>query len=118
LPCGLLLWCGARQVLGEPVELRLPEFAVTLDPGGGVAHRRGDQGRAPHAPLAADAGEAGALEDAHVFGRRRQRHVESPRQLADRLVAGRQPREDLATDGVGERRKRGVEACVMVNHVV
>jgi hypothetical protein len=118
LPCGLLLWCGAFEVRREPVELGFPELAVALDPRGGVAHRRGDECSAPHASLAADAREAGALEDAHVLRCRRQRHVEPRRQLADGLLSRSESCQDLAPRRMRERRKRDVEPGLMVNHVV
>jgi len=118
LPWRFLLWSGALEVRREPVELRLPELAVALDPRGGVAHRGGDERRAAHAPLAADAGEPRALEHAHVLRRRGQRHVEPRRQLADGLVPRRQPAQDLAPHRVRERRERGVEPRLIVNHVV
>jgi hypothetical protein len=53
-----------------------------------------------------------------VLRRRRQRHVEPRRQLADRLVARREPGEDLAPDRVRERSEGGVETRLMVNHMV
>jgi hypothetical protein len=117
LPC-LLLWCGPLEVFGELVELRLPETAVALDPPGGLAHRRGDERRAAYASLAPHAGESRALEDAHVLRRRGQRHVEARRELPDCLVAGGESAEDLAPHRVRERSERGVEAGLMVNHVV
>jgi hypothetical protein len=114
----VLLRCGPLEVLGELIELGFPEPAVVLDPRGGVAHRARDERRAPYAPLTPYAREPGTLEDAHVLGRGRQRHVEMRRELADRLVAGRQPAEDLAPHRVRERAEGHVEPGRMVNHVV
>jgi len=66
-----------REIRRELIELELPEAAVALDPRRRLAHRRGDKRRAPHAPLAPNARETGALEHSDVFRDRGERHLES-----------------------------------------
>jgi hypothetical protein len=100
------------------IELEPPEAAVTLDPRRRLAHRRGDERRAPHASLAADARKAGALEDTHVLRDRGQRHLESRRKLADRALACSEPRNDRAPCRIGESSEGIVEGPLMVNHMV
>jgi len=107
-----------REIRRELIELELPEAAVALDPRRRLAHRRGDERRAPHAPLAADAREAGALEDSHVLRDRGQRHLESRRKLADRALARCEPRHDRAPCRIGESSEGIVERPLMVNHMV
>ena len=65
--------------------------------------------RAPHASLFLDRREPGALQHAHVLGDGGERHCESRRELADGVIAGCEPREDVAPRGVGEGGERVVE---------
>jgi hypothetical protein len=89
-----------------------------LDPRECTAHRLRLQMRASHAALSFDGGEPRALEHAHVLGNRGERHVEARGELADRPIAGGEPREDLASGWIGEREERGVKRLGLVNHVV
>ena len=98
--------------------MTLPVAPIALDPGVGVAKRFSAEAGAPHAPVAFDPGQPGALEHPDVLRDRWQRHVEAGRELADGAVAGSEASEDLATGGVGECAEGGVERCVMVNHMV
>jgi hypothetical protein len=110
---------GVLQIRGELVELELPEAAVALDPVASLTQRCGDEMRPARAPLALHAGEASALEHAHVFGHGRQGHIETGRELADRLVASREPQQDRPPRRVGEPRENAIELIgAMVNHVV
>jgi hypothetical protein len=89
-----------------------------LDPRECTAHRLRLQMRASHAALSLNRCEPRALEHAHVLGNRGERHVEARGELADRPIAGCEPREDLASSRVGESEERGVERLGLVNHVV
>jgi hypothetical protein len=53
-----------------------------------------------------------------MLRRGRERHIEARRELAHRLVAGRESAQNLAAHGMSERSKRGIELGLMVNHVV
>jgi len=107
-----------REIRRELIELELPEAAVALDPRRRLAHRRGDERRAPHAPLAPNARETGALEHSDVFRDRRQRHLESRRKLADCAFARGEPGDDCAPRRVVEGGERAVERLLRVNHMV
>jgi hypothetical protein len=89
------------------------------DPRERVAHGRGVERCASHAAFFLNGGEPRALQHAHVFRDGRERHREARRQLADRVIAGRESREDVAARGVGQRREGVIERPgVMVNHMV
>jgi hypothetical protein len=100
------------------IELKLPEAAVVLDPLRRFAHRRGDQRRAPYAPLAPHARETGALEHTYVLRHGGERHLKARCQLADRPLAGRKPRDDRAPSRIGESGECIVERLLVVNHMV
>jgi hypothetical protein len=109
--------CRFLQVLYQLVELEFPEALVARDPIDGIAHGRCHQRSAMRASLEADAGETCAFEHTDVLGHCRQAHVEAGCQLADRLVARRQAREDLASGRVGQGAKRAIER-LLINHLV
>ena len=96
----------------------LPESAVPGDPFRGVAHRRRDQRRSPDATITAHGRESRALQHPHVLRDRRQRHVEARREIADRALALREPRQDGAARRVRECGECRVERPWMVNHMV
>jgi hypothetical protein len=98
--------------LSELIELRLPEAAVLVHPIGGTRERRRDQPAAPEAPVAPNGGEPGALQHPEVFGDRRERHGERPREIADRRLAGREPCEERAAGRIGEGGEGAAEGPV------
>jgi len=106
------------EICGKKVELRFPESPVFRDPRECVAHRRGTERCAAHAPLLLDGREPGALQHAHVLRDGWERHVESRRDLADRQDASGEAGEDVAPRGVGESGEGVVERPGTVNHVV
>jgi hypothetical protein len=96
--------------VGELVELSFPELPVLVDPSGRIAERVRPEPAAPHPPVAADRGEAGAPEHLQVFRNRRERHVERPRQVADSRFTGGEPRQNGASGGIGEGGEGAVES--------
>jgi hypothetical protein len=109
---------GRREVRGELIELEFPEVPVVVDPLRRFSHRRRDEHGAPHAALAPNASQAGALEDANVLGDGGQAHVEPRGEVADRAVTGREPGDDRPPRRIGKGAEGGVEGRVMVNHMV
>lgn len=97
----------------------LPETAIPRDPRVGRAHRPHHEAAAAHPPILAPDDEPGALQDAEVAGDGGERHPEGPRQRADRRLAGGEPGEDGAPDGIGERGEGRVEGGrATINHMV
>ena len=94
---------------GKGVELRLPVFAVAIEP------QRGLEDRAGFEPAAADpAGallrdEAGPDQDLDVARHGLQRDIERRGQFRDEQILAIEPRQHRAPDGVGERGKDTVE---------
>src|SRR5262249_10910453 len=94
----------------EPLEIRLPDRAVLVDPRAGLGERlRLDPARAALSVLTAR-DQPRALQHLQVFGDRRLADAERRRQLRHRSLSPRQPREDRAARGIGEGGERGVEA--------
>jgi hypothetical protein len=89
-----------------------------LDPGEGLAHWRNPQLGSAHAAIALDRCESGSVKHTDVLRHRGERHVEARRELADRAVAGCEPRQDVAPGRIGERAEGQVERIGMVNHLV
>jgi hypothetical protein len=105
-------------VLGQPVELMLPQPPVRLQPRRSVPHRAGHQADAAHAPVPPALHEARTLEHNEVLADGRQRHGERAGELAHRGLAPRQPGDDGAAGGVGEGTEDGIEPREIVNHMV
>ena len=87
----------------------LPEAAVALDPAGRVPHGPGAEPAAAHAAVLGAGQQAGALEHPQVLVYAGQRHPERSREVGDRGVACREPRENRATRRIGQRAEDGVE---------
>lgn len=96
-------------MLGEGVELPLPESPVTCDPAGGVLHRPPDETATvdPAVPLPGQ--KPGALEHPEVLGDGRERHVKGLGQRRYGGLAERQVLEDRATGRIGQRCKGRIE---------
>lgn len=89
------------------------------NPLGGVLHRARHQPAAVHAAVLLARQQAGAFEDAQVFGDGGKRHVERLGEFGDRRLAAREPCQDGAARGVRECAKGGVQRGLrMLNHVV
>ena len=106
------------EIRGEQIELRFPEATVLGDPLERGAHGRGAERRPAHSSLFLDGGQSGALQHAHVFGDRGERHVESRCELTNGAIARGEPGEDVAPGGVGERGEGVIERPRKVNHMV
>lgn len=105
-------------MLGQPVELMLPQAPIRLQPGRSVPHRTGHQTNAAHPPVPPALHEARALEDHEVLADGRQRHGERAGKLAHRGLAPGQPSDDGAAGGVGQGTEDSIEPQEMVNHMV
>jgi hypothetical protein len=109
----LLLFVRGRLRLGEIslecVELPFPELTIAFDPLSRVLHRLRHQAAAVHATIPVPPDEARAFEHAQMLRYGGERHFVRRCKLADGSFAERQPREDAAAGGVGERRESGVE---------
>ena len=110
---------AAGEIGRQLIELEFPEAAVLLHPRRRVAHRRGDERRAPDAPLAPHARQSGAFEDPDMLRHGGQRHREPRRQITDGALAGGEAGDDRPAGGVGQRGKGAVERRgLIVNHMV
>ena len=101
-------------MLGEGVELPLPEDPVACDPEGGIFHRPPNE-TAPVDPAVSLPGQKpGALENAEVLRDGGERHGEGLGQLRHGGLAARQPREDRPAGRVRQGRKRRVEGAGLI----
>ena len=94
---------------GERVELRLPVFAVAVEPQRGVEDRSGVEAAPADAAGALLPDEAGADEDLDVAGHRLQRNFERRGQLRDQQFRAIEPDQHRAPDRVGQRGEHAVE---------
>jgi len=106
------------QILGQGIELRFPERAVLLDPGGGALHRRSGQTTAMDAAIDFTAQQAGGFEDAKMFGDGGEGHAERLGEFGDFGFPLSETGEDGATGGIGERTEGGVKKQRIFNHMV
>ena len=94
---------------GERVELRLPVFAVAVEPQRSVEDRSGIE------PAPADAAgtllpdKAGADQHLNVARHRLQRDVERRGQLRNQQIGAVEPGQHRAADRIGERGEHAVE---------
>ena len=115
----LLPGVGLFQISGQRIELLLPKTTVALDPFGGVLHGFGVQAASADAPVFLLAEQAGALEDAEVFGDSRQGHFKGCGEFADGQLAPGEASEDGPAGGVGEGAEGGVQlGAGLLNHKV
>lgn len=105
-------------MLGQPVELMLPQAPIRLQPRHRVPHRTGHQANAAHPPVPPALHEARTLEDHEVLADGRQRHGERAGELTHCGLAPGQPSDDGAAGGVGEGTEDSIEPQEMVNHMV
>jgi hypothetical protein len=112
---------GGKE-FGQGVELRFPEGAVVLDPGGGGFHGLGVETAAVDAAIDFAAEEAGGFEDAEMLGDGGEGHVERGGEGFDGGFAVGETSEDGAAGGIGESREGGVKGVCsggrIVNHTV
>src|SRR5215467_12509189 len=97
------------QILLEPVETLHPQSAVALEPVVHLLESPWFNATGPPLRLAAANDEAGALQHLQMLGHSREAHLEGLRQLGDRGLTQRQPRQDGPPRRVGEGRESGAE---------
>jgi len=94
---------------GKRVELRLPVFAVAVEPQRGIEDRPGIE-PAPADPAGALLPDkAGANQDLDVARHRLQRDVERRGQLRDQQIRAIEPRQHRAPDRIGQCGKHAIE---------
>jgi len=94
----------------DAVEPCLPQLAILLEPGVGVAQRRRHEPARPALRVAPARDQPGALEHLEVLRDRGLAHRERFRELHHRRLAPGEPREDRAARRIGERGEGGVES--------
>ena len=94
---------------GERVELRLPVFAVAVEPQRGLEDRPGLEPAPADPPGALLLYEAGPDQHLDVARHRLQRDVERRRQFRDEQVLAIEPGQHSAPDRIGQRGKDVVE---------
>ena len=94
---------------GERVELRLPVFAVAVEPQRSVEDRTGVEPAAANSAGALLLDEAGADQHLDVARHRLQRDVERGGQLRDQQIRAIEPGQHRAADRVGQRGEHAVE---------
>ena len=110
---------GLCEKTRKCIELLFPELPVMLDPFGGVLHGFGDQAAAINSPIFPPRDKLCPLEHPQVLRYAGERYFVGRGQIADGGFALRQPRQDAAPGGVGERSERSVEVeFVTLNQVV
>ena len=116
----MLLFCGGLEIVGEGIELRFPEGAITLDPGGRVFHRLRRQAAAVYAAVHFAAQKASRFEDAEVFGDGGERYAERLGEFGDHGFTLCEASEDGAAGRIGKSGESGVEsgAPEIFNHMV
>jgi len=96
---------------GERIELRLPVFAVAVEPQGSLEDRPGIE-PAPADPAGALLlDEAGADQDLDVARHRLQRDVERRSQLRDQQFRAIEPGQHRTADRIGQRGENAIERC-------
>lgn len=106
-----LLFCfRLAQECIQLLEGRFPELAILRKPLARFCQRLGVEAAWPPLSLAFADDEAGFLKHPQVFGDCGLGNGKRFSQLRDRSLTGCQPREDCAPCGIGQGRKRCVEA--------
>jgi hypothetical protein len=114
-----LLASGGFQILRQGIELRFPERAVLLDPGGRVPEGLCGQPAAVHATVDLAIKEAGGLQYAHMLRDGWQRNAERFSKLCDHGLTLCEAGQDGAAGGIGERTEGGIQGRDgIVNHSV
>ena len=107
------------QKRAQPIQPRVPEFLVALEPFERGFHRTGLE-LAAHDPASLFAfDQTRILENGQMLDDSRQRHADRRGQLADRALAMPEPDQDRAPRRIGKRAEDGIEpARRIVNHKV
>ena len=96
-------------MLGEGVELPLPEDPVARDPAGSVFHGPPHEAAPVHPAVPLPGQKPRTLENPEVLGHGGERHVEGLGQLRHRELRAREALQDRPASGIGQRRKGRVE---------
>ena len=94
---------------GKGVELRLPVFAVAVEPQRGLEDRAGFEPAAADPARALLRDEAGADQNLDVARHGLQRNIEGRGQFRDEQIFAVQPRQHRAPHRIGKRREDAVE---------
>ena len=107
------------QKRAQPIQPRVPEFLVALEPFKRHFHRSGVDLAVHDAADLFPLDQAGILENRQMLDDARQRHADRRGQLSDRALAVPQPEQDRAPRRIGERAEDRIEAARrIVNHKV
>ena len=107
------------QVAGECVQAHSPEFLIAGEPGHRVAHWIGLQGAGDHSTLFRTRQEPRIFERVQVLHEPWQRHRERTCQLAHRLRARSQRRENRAAGRIRQGTEYAVQMISLIlNHYV
>lgn len=99
----------AVEMALEGIDVRRPEAAVLVDPGGGVFEGAGVEAAGPPLRFATARDQAGAFQHLEVFGDGRHRHLEGPGEFGHRSLAEREPAQDGAARGIGKGGECGAQ---------
>src|SRR6476469_1075534 len=102
----LLLCFQSTDVVFEAIEPGVPELPVLVEPLRGVFEGARFEAARPPLRVAPASDEAGVLQHFQMFRYRRQSHLERSGDLVDGGLARRQPGQDGAPGGIGERGAR------------
>src|SRR5271166_2743584 len=104
------------EIIPQPVEAALPFAPPRADPLFRQAQRLRIDAASPHAAGLRRAYEARRFQHGEVLHHRRKRHLERPRQFADRNRLLRQALDDLSPRRIGEGLKGSVQRLRLVKH--
>src|SRR5438445_9487365 len=90
------------QILRQAIERALPEFSILFDPAHGLLHWFCFQIQLVDATVAPASKEPGLLENAQMFGNRRERHRVGSSEIGDAAVPSGEVSEDAPAGRVGQ----------------
>src|SRR5262245_38492062 len=105
-----LLGLQGLQIGVQAVQALFPEAAIAFQPVVDAPECARLDPAGPPLRLATARDEAGALEDLQMLGDGGRADVEGLREFRYRRLTEREPRQDGAARGIGERRKRSAES--------
>ena len=97
------------QKRAQPIQPRVPEFLVALEPFERAFHRSWVELAAHDAADFFPLDQPCILENGQMLDDARQRHADRRGELSDRALAVPQPEQDRAPRRIGERAEHGVE---------
>jgi hypothetical protein len=99
------------QKRAQPIQPRVPEFLIALQPIERTLHCPALELTAHDATCLFPLDESGIFQNGKVLDDARQRHADRRSELADRSLAVPQPNQDRAPRRIGERAEDGVESA-------